>query len=155
MAETPSQFPDSAATMPSRGYAGDVDPARAWRMLKEEPSAALVDVRTVAEWSYVGLPDLSELGKQPILVEWQTFPDLAVNAAFVETVARAAPDPSASLIFLCRSGSRSGSAAMAMAARGYGRSFNLSGGFEGNPDADRHRGQLNGWKASGLPWVQS
>lgn len=124
-------------------------------MLQEEPSAVLVDVRTVAEWSYVGLPDLSELGKLPILVEWQTFPDLAVNPAFVENVARAAPDAAASLIFLCRSGARSGSAAMAMAARGYGRCFNLSGGFEGNPDGDRHRGQLNGWKAAGLPWVQS
>ena len=144
-----------APNAPVRGYAGDVDPTRAWRMLSEEAAATLVDVRTVAEWSYVGLPDISELGKQPLLIEWQTFPDLSVNPQFAESLAHAVPDPQTTVVFLCRSGSRSGSAAMSMAALGYSHSYNLAGGFEGDPDSERHRGTLNGWKAAGLPWTQS
>lgn len=124
-------------------------------MLKEEATAMLVDVRTLAEWSYVGLPDLSELGKQPLFVEWQTFPDLAVNTQFTEIVTRAVPNTETPLVFLCRSGSRSGSAAMAITALGYSRCYNLADGFEGNPDSERHRGTLTGWKAAGLPWMQS
>lgn len=124
-------------------------------MLNEEPTAMLVDVRTVAEWSYVGLPDLSELGKQPLLIEWQSFPDLAVNLLFTKSVARAVPDPETTVVFICRSGSRSASAATALAELGYTRCYNLAGGFEGSADTERHRGNLDGWKAAGLPWMQS
>jgi len=63
-------------------YAGDVTPEQAWTVLRDEPGAALVDVRTRAEWSYVGLPDLGEIGKDVVLVEWQTYPDGAVNERF-------------------------------------------------------------------------
>ena len=37
---------------------------------------------------------------------------------------------------------------------GYARAHNLSGGFEGVHDGERHRGRVDGWKASGLPWTQ-
>ena len=43
-------------------YAGDVSPTEAWAALQQDPRAVLVDVRTHAEWSYVGLPDLRSLG---------------------------------------------------------------------------------------------
>ena len=52
-------------------YAGDVTPEQAWTVLRDEPGAALVDVRTRAEWSYVGLPDLADLGKEVVHVERQ------------------------------------------------------------------------------------
>ena len=63
-------------------------------------------------------------------------------------------DTSAPLYFICRSGARSRSAAQALTAAGYGKCFNVAGGFEGDVDSQGHRGKSNGWKASNLPWVQ-
>ena len=118
----------------------------------------LIDVRTIAEWAYVGLPDLSAIGKRPVLVEWQGFPDDRQNTAFVERVIEAltpiGADRESELLFICRSGQRSLKAAQAMAAAGYTRCRNVVDGFEGPLDANRHRGQLVGWKAKGLPWAQ-
>jgi rhodanese-related sulfurtransferase len=130
-----------------------------WTRLKNDTRSVLIDVRTIAEWAYVGLPDLSAIGKQPVLVEWQGFPDNRPNTAFVERVVEAltplGADRESELFFICRSGQRSLKAAQAMAAAGYMRCRNVADGFEGPLDADRHRGQLVGWKAKGLPWVQS
>ena len=36
----------------------DVDVETAWKVLQSSPRSQLVDVRTRAEWSYVGIPDL-------------------------------------------------------------------------------------------------
>jgi rhodanese-related sulfurtransferase len=58
------------------------------------------------------------------------------------------------MLFLCRSGARSRAAAMALTAAGYTSCYNIAEGFEGNPDAERHRGTTGGWKAAGLPWAQ-
>lgn len=136
-------------------YAGDVDPTEAWKILSDSEKAALVDVRSEAEWNFVGTPDLSTLGKRPLLLQWQMFPTMMQNPDFVTTLAATVPDKDAPLLFLCRSGARSRAAAMAMTAAGYARCYNVADGFEGNPDASRHRGQLAGWKASGLPWMQA
>jgi rhodanese-related sulfurtransferase len=130
----------------------------AWVRLKDDPGAVLIDVRTIAEWAYVGLPELEAIGKRPVLVEWQGFPDDRLNTAFVERVAEAlkplGANQDSELLFLCRSGQRSLKAAQAMAAAGYRRCRNVVDGFEGPLDADRHRGRLTGWKARGLPWTQ-
>lgn len=136
------------------GYAGDVDVAEAWEALKSEPDAVLVDVRTKAEWNFVGIPDLSETGKEPVLVEWQVFPTMETNGAFVDSVSAAVPKRDARIYFLCRTGGRSKAAAIAMTQAGYAHCFNVSDGFEGPHDARQHRGTSRGWKASGLPWVQ-
>ncbi len=144
---------------PKTPYAGDVAPSEAWETLASEPAAALVDVRTTAEWSFVGLPDLSPLGKRPLLREWQSYPSMQVDGAFADDVAAALGEagagPDAPVFFLCRSGARSQAAAAALAARGWTRCFNIVGGFEGPLDGSRHRGATAGWKADGLPWVQS
>ena len=55
-------------------YAGDVTAQEAFAVLGEDEEAVLVDVRTRAEWSYVGLPDLSVLGRRVLCVEWQRLP---------------------------------------------------------------------------------
>jgi rhodanese-related sulfurtransferase len=127
--------------------------------LADNPKSVLVDVRTRAEWSYVGLVDLSSLGKQPLLVEWQRFPDGQPNAGFVTELATQleaqGADRTTELYFICRSGVRSLAAAQAMLRAGYPRCFNVAEGFEGPLDAQRHRGSRTGWKAEGLPWVQS
>ena len=129
-----------------------------WARLKRDAGSVLIDVRTIAEWAYVGLPDLSTMGKRPVLVEWQGFPDDRLNTAFVERLTEAltpiGADRDSELLFICRSGQRSLKAAQAMAAAGYARCRNVAEGFEGPLDPSRHRGQLGGWKAKGLPWAQ-
>lgn len=119
----------------------------------------LVDVRTQAEWTFVGVPDLRPLGKSPILVEWQRFPGLAVNQGFVAELSQELRKRGATEVtpvyYLCRTGGRSRAAAEAMTAAGFGACYNVAGGFEGEADGDQHRGRINGWKAQGLPWLQS
>lgn len=156
---TDRMLPETLGPRPA-DYAGDISVQEAWRVLGENSRAMLVDVRTRAEWSFVGVADLAPVGKEPVLVEWQSFPTMAVNADFVAQVgaalegvfgdeARTAP-----VFFLCRSGARSRAAAVALSAQGFAAAYNIAGGFEGDLDETRHRGQRNGWKASGLPWVQ-
>lgn len=133
-------------------YAGDLTPQQAWDLLTADEKAVLVDVRTTAEWSYVGIPDLAHLGREAALVEWVTFPGGARNPQFLDQV-RAAAGEDATVVFLCRSGVRSVAAAEAATAVGM-VAYNVLEGFEGNLDADRHRG-AGGWKSAGLPWRQS
>ncbi|MFC3691547.1 rhodanese-like domain-containing protein [Chenggangzhangella methanolivorans] len=140
-------------------YAGDVSPSDAWDSLKADGRAALVDVRTVAEWSFVGVADLGTLAKRPIFQEWQSYPTMQVDPGFADKVAAAleaaGAGEDAPVFFLCRSGARSQAAAAAMAARGFTQCFNVLGGFEGPLDGARRRGSTAGWKADGLPWMQS
>jgi rhodanese-related sulfurtransferase len=141
----PSQVPD---------YAGDISATEAWEKLTADPSAQLVDVRTMAEWNFVGLPDLSGLGRRVHCVEWQSFPSGAPNPGFVAEAAGVLSDKAAPVLLLCRSGARSRAAAIALTRAGFGQAFNIAGGFEGDVDGQGHRGHRNGWKADGLPWRQ-
>ncbi|MEN3975482.1 rhodanese-like domain-containing protein [Emcibacter sp. SYSU 3D8] len=136
-------------------YADDLSPQDAWKLLESEPSAILVDVRTRAEWNYVGVADLSPLSKKPAFIEWQTFPQGQRNERFADEVDGLGIDRTAPILFLCRSGARSAAAARLMTQKGYARCYNVSEGFEGDPDDARHRGRVNGWKARGLPWTQN
>lgn len=140
---------------PAAGYAGNVMPATAWKILTESKEAVLIDVRTRAEWNFVGLPELAPIGKQPTLLEWQVFPSMQPNEEFVSALGGAITDKSTPLLFLCRSGARSAAAARAMTAAGYSTCLNVAEGFEGPLDAHGKRGSAAGWKASGLPWRQS
>lgn len=154
----------SAGARGPASYAGDLSPKEAWDLLAREPRAVLVDCRSQAEWSFVGLPDLKSLNRQVVLVEWQAFqaatpetggrPRMAANPNFVAEVARAGVPKDVPVVFLCRSGGRSRSAAIAMTEAGWQTCFNLAGGFEGAHDAAGHRGTQQGWKAVGLPWSQ-
>src|SRR6185436_620562 len=137
------------------GYAGDVTAATAWKILSENNDAILIDVRTRAEWNYVGLPELAPIGKKPALLEWQVFPSMQQNPEFVATLGNAITDRDAPLLFLCRSGARSAAAAKAMSAAGYSTCLNVADGIEGPLDANGKRGSAAGWKATGLPWRQS
>ncbi len=134
---------------------GDVSAVAAWKAIEAEPAAQLVDVRTTAEWSYVGLPDLESLGKRAILIPWQEFPSGEINADFAGDLERSGVTHDHPLYFICRSGARSLAAARAAEAAGFARVFNVSDGFEGPPDGQGHRGLIAGWKAGGLTWRQS
>lgn len=141
--------------MSDQTYAGDVNPDAAWQMLSEDPNAVLLDVRTDAEWAYVGLPDVGSLGKQTVCVEWQTFPAMDVNPSFAEDVMAQGVSKDSTLLIICRSGQRSRHAAIALTSVGYRTCYNVGEGFEGDCDAAKHRGSVSGWKVRGLPWRQS
>ncbi len=132
----------------------NVPPARVWEALIADPDAQLVDVRTDAEWNFVGLPDLAEAGKQPVLIPWQVYPGMQLNGAFAEHLRHAGLTPANKLYFLCRSGARSHAAARAAQQAGFPHAHNIADGFEGSTDAEGHRGTVSGWKAEGLPWRQ-
>ncbi len=136
-------------------YAGDLRPTEAWEMLRADPSAQLIDVRTRPEWSFVGVPSLDADGRKPVFIAWQVYPAMHANPTFIDEVRRVAPSPDAPLLFICRSGARSRAAAEAMTEAGYRRCYNVAEGFEGQIDAEQHRGHKAGWKAAGLPWTQA
>ena len=135
-------------------YAGDVDVTETWRRLLEDPDAVLIDVRTTAEWNFVGLPDLSPLEKQVLQSEWKSFPSMALNPDFLAEVEQADIDKNAAVLLLCRSGQRSRDAAIRLTAAGYKNCYNVAGGFEGDKNAAGHRGTVGGWQFAGLPWIQ-
>jgi rhodanese-related sulfurtransferase len=132
----------------------EISPADAWAAIQSDPDAVLVDVRTDAEWNFVGVPDLSPAGKRVALIPWQLYPSMAVNSQFAEMLHKAGVEPTNKVYFLCRSGARSLAAAQASAQAGYAHVFNVTDGFEGPVDHEGHRGTVGGWKASGLPWMQ-
>ena len=136
-------------------YAGDLTATDTYRLLVDDPDAVLVDVRTHAEWAYVGLPDLSLIGKIVVTAQWSTYPDGASNPAFLAELAAAGVTPEQPVVFLCRSGARSVAAAVAATNAGYAKAYNVLEGFEGRQDSAGHRGGVAGWKAEGLPWRQS
>lgn len=134
-------------------YAGDITPQESWKLLNDNVDAVLVDVRTDAEWTWVGVPDLSSLGRDVISVQWMTA--AGRNQNFVADLIAAGVTPGErSVIFLCRSGNRSIPAAQAATAAGIAPAYNMLEGFEGQLDAHGHRG-VTGWRADGLPWKQS
>ena len=143
----------------SHQYAGDIGASEAWELLQSDPKAQLVDVRTIAEWNFVGVPDLSSLGRRAHCIEWQQFPTMAANPDFAAEAAAAVQsagaDRNTPILLLCRSGARSRAAAIALTQAGFAQALNVADGFEGNLDGERHRGLTSGWKASGLPWRQS
>lgn len=138
------------------GYAGDLTPQQAWELLTSTDDAVLVDVRTTAEWAYVGVPDASGIGKEVGFIEWVSFPDGAPNPTFVEQLHELGlgSGDQRPVVFLCRSGQRSIGAAKAATDAGLGPAYNVLDGFEGGLDSDGHRG-ASGWRAVGLPWRQS
>jgi rhodanese-related sulfurtransferase len=129
-------------------FAGALEPSEAWALLQHDKAARLVDVRSRAEWEFVGrVPGAIE-------IEWKSWPGMVPNGAFLDTLAGQV-DPAAPLLFLCRSGGRSHDAAAAAAAAGFAACYNVLQGFEGDRDANAQRNTVGGWRTAGLPWSQS
>ena len=128
-------------------YIGALTPSEAYSLLQQVPGAKLVDVRTRAEWDYVGrVPGA-------VQIEWQSYPTGQLNPDFMDQL-RAQTDPGAPVMFLCRSGARSHAAASIAADAGYDQAFNVLEGFEGDKDQNGHRNTVGGWRVAGLPWIQ-
>jgi len=129
-------------------YAGALTPVEAHAALTHDPKTKLIDVRTRAEWEWVGrVPQAS-------LIEWNDWPEGRRNPAFVDQLRAQVPDPETPVLFLCRSGARSHNAAALAAQAGYRNAFNIVEGFEGNKNAAGQRSSVGGWRHAGLPWVQ-
>ena len=129
-------------------YEGALMPDEAYEILQTAPGAKLVDVRSRAELDFVGrIPGAVE-------IEWMTYPGMKANPNFMAAIQQQV-DKEALVMFICRNGGRSHMAAQAAIQTGYLDCYNVLAGFEGDPNAEKHRGVLNGWKMLGLPWEQS
>ena len=127
-------------------YAGALTPKEAFDIWKLAPGAKLVDVRTRAEWDWVGrIPGAEEL-------EWMSYPTNQHNSHFLAQLKKQI-DPEALVMFICRSGVRSHQAASLASQAGYNECYNVLEGFEGDKDASGQRGKAGGWRHAGLPWI--
>ena len=131
-------------------YKGDIYPKETFERLTQSDNAVLIDVRTDAEWAFVGFPAVEGL----LRISWQAFPTMQHNTEFVAQVEAAGVPKDAEIFLLCRSGQRSASAAAALTQAGFENCYNVAEGFEGDKNADGHRGTVGGWKHAGLPWIQ-
>lgn len=142
---------------PATGYAGDIPPQLAcqWWQAGE---AVLIDVRTDAEREWVGFVP----GAVP--AAWKLWPGMALNPAFDDTLKAAihatmhaapqgTPAVGKKVLMLCRSGIRSIAAARRATELGF-EAYNILEGFEGDANAQAHRGTQGGWRHHGLPWRQ-
>lgn len=129
-------------------YQGALYPDEAQKLLQAAPGTKLVDVRCRAELDWVGrIPGAIE-------IEWASYPGMKANPNFIAAMEQQV-DKEALVLFICRSGARSHAAASAATEAGFTASYNILEGFEGEPDAALHRSTGSGWRAAGLPWVQS
>lgn len=129
-------------------YEGALTPLEAAELLQLSPRVRMVDVRTRAEWDWIGrVPGALE-------IEWQTYPGGVPNPHFLAELRRAVTTESL-LLFLCRSGARSSAAAKAATEAGFPDCFNVLEGFEGDKNELGRRNTVNGWRHAGLPWQQS
>jgi len=129
-------------------YQGALYPDEAQELLQSAPGAKLVDVRSRAELDWVGrVPGAVE-------IEWATYPGMKANPNFIAAMEQQV-DKESLVLFICRSGQRSHAAASAATGAGFHDSYNVLEGFEGDTDSALHRNTTNGWRAAGLPWLQS
>ncbi len=127
----------------------DLTPVEAYELLQQNTASILVDVRTKIEHSFVGHP----IGA--IHIAWKEAPSMQINENFIAEIEKIAPNKTAPILLLCRSGQRSLDAAKALENFGYKHLINIIDGFEGPLDGSKHRGNLGGWRFNKLPWQQS
>ena len=125
-----------------------LDPKQAFEILRDDPNTLLIDCRTEAEFYYVGHP------VDAVNIEWNTEPDFEINPHFSDSALRMAGRKDRPIILICRSGKRSVDAGNALEQHGFTNVRNVLEGFEGELDAEHHRGILGGWRMRGLPWRQ-
>ena len=135
-------------------YKRNLLPKMAVERLQNNPQALFVDVRSKAEFKYVGYPENS------ILIPWIDDPDWEPNPeAFSDAVMQEIDGRenllNTEIILICRSGFRSNEALKCLENKGFTQVSHVASGFEGDLDENDHRGNLNGWRHDGMPWSQS
>ena len=130
---------------PAQGYAGDVAPQLACQWW-QHGDAVLVDIRSDAEREWVGFVPGA------LALAWKQWPGMVINDAFGDALKAAVP-AGKKVVLMCRSGVRSIAAAKRATEVGL-EAYNMLEGFEGDADAEGHRGGKGGWRLRGLPWRQ-
>jgi len=135
-------------------YKRNLLPKMAVEKLQNNPQALFVDVRSKAEYKYVGFPENS------ILIPWIDEPDWEPNPeVFSDSVMQELDGRenllNTEIILICRSGYRSNDALKCLENKGFTQVSHVASGFEGDLDENDHRGNLNGWRHDGMPWSQS
>ena len=135
-------------------YKRNLLPKMAVERLQNNPQALFVDVRSKAEYKYVGYPENS------ILIPWIDDPDWEPNPEEFSDLVMQELDGRENLlnteiILICRSGFRSNEALKCLENKGFTQVSHVASGFEGDLDENDHRGNLNGWRHDGMPWSQS
>jgi len=135
-------------------YKRNLLPKMAVEKLQNNPQALFVDVRSKAEYKYVGYPENS------ILIPWIDDPDWEPNpVVFSDSVMQELDGRenllNTEIILICRSGYRSNEALKCLENKGFTQVSHVASGFEGDLDENDHRGNLNGWRHDGMPWSQS
>jgi len=135
-------------------YKRNLLPKMAVDRLQNNPQALFVDVRSKAEYKYVGYPENS------ILIPWIDDPDWEPNPKVFSDLVMQELDGRENLlnteiILICRSGFRSNEALKCLENKGFTQVSHVASGFEGDLDENDRRGNLNGWRHDGMPWSQS
>ncbi len=131
------------------GAPAGVDSVNAYEMVTASPvNTFIVDVRTRAEYQFVGHPDLPN-GVPNIPLKF--YPSWEVNEDFVGKVSELYKKED-TIITICRSGVRARTAAKLLMDAGFESVYYMTDSFEGSKDEDGHR-TVDGWKINGLPYT--
>lgn len=143
----------------------DITPLEAYAMIKKNPNhMIIVDVRTRAEYEYIGHPVGAYL--VPIHFFSNSFTGkgykLVDNENFGADIKKRFDAKTDTLFFLCRSGTRAAIALGTAVKAGWpaDRAYVILGGFEGEKLKDDNsifNGMRlgGGWRNEGLPWTYS
>lgn len=137
-----------------------ITPKDAFELLKNDQNSVLIDVRTFEEFNFVGFVNSSSFNNRMVLLPWLLAPAMNENPEFAPNLENSLKklfgdqSQDAKALFICRTGGRSNSAANYAENLGYKNCYNVVAGFEGELDSKEQRGNVNGWKASDLPWRQ-
>ncbi|NYT64899.1 sulfurtransferase [Alcaligenaceae bacterium] len=144
-----------------------LSPTETWDIVQKAPEKVLfIDVRTRAEASYVGMADGVD-GLVPFVDHdpfwaWDSKRNaykLEPEQNFISEINRRLAgknlNKDATIIVMCRSGTRSAVAADRLAEAGFTNVYSVVEGFEGDTSKsgpDKGKRTVNGWKNDGLPW---
>ncbi len=126
-----------------------INSSKSYDMVMKSPSDTfIIDIRTRAEYQFVGHPELP--GGVPN-IPLKFYPSWEINKNFAKDVA-ARYKLDDTIITLCRSGVRAEVAARLLMEAGFKDIYYMTDSFEGKKDANGHR-TVDGWKVNGLPYT--
>ena len=138
----------------------EISPNQAFTMLKNNKLSLLIDVRTLQEWQNIGIVDDKDFCNKTLFNSWLMPPEMQINQDFIailnDYIKQNFSNSSKSeleLLFLCRSGARSLAAGNFTINNDYQNCYNITNGFEGDPNQFGARSLINGWLASKLPYT--
>lgn len=138
--------------------------SEAYAILKKKPEILFIDVRSRAEFSFVGHASVVDRNIPYRMIDsgyeidtkrkqYKMVPNVDFPAALNKALKAAGASKTDPVFVMCRSGSRSRAAADYMAKIGFTQVYNIVDGFEGDKNKATGHRTINGWKNSGLPWT--